>query len=209
MKKPVVLIILDGFGHAEDSPYNAITNALTPCLDELCKDSILLSASGDAVGLPDNLQGNSEVGHMTIGAGKIYPQDLLRINECIKNGKYEAMIKNIFENRASEQAVHLLGIASKGGVHGHIEHLRKSMNVLGEKNVYLHMVADGRDVFPKSILEDIKGFHEISTLTGRFYAMDRDGNLDRTQVAIDGIVHASGRTLSLSEIEKQYADGVK
>jgi 2,3-bisphosphoglycerate-independent phosphoglycerate mutase len=190
----VALVILDGWGCASPGPGNAVDLADTPTFDRLWRSfpHTTLDASGAAVGLPPGQMGNSEVGHLTIGSGRVLFQDLVRVNRSIEDGSF-------FENPALVSAfergerVHLLGLVSSGGVHSHIEHLRALLRFAPEKT-WIHAFTDGRDVSPHSALHDLADLpgDRISTVSGRYYAMDRDGRWERTQRAFDAIVKGVG-----------------
>src|SRR5205823_7732712 len=190
----VALVILDGWGCAPPGPGNAVEQAETPVFDRLWTEypHTTLEASGEAVGLPPGQMGNSEVGHLTIGSGRILLQALMRINQAIEDGSF-------FENEALVSAfergeqVHLLGLVSYGGVHSHIDHLRALLRFAPEKT-WIHAFTDGRDVSPYSAVKDLAELpaDRIATVAGRYYAMDRDGRWDRTQRAFDAIVHGTG-----------------
>ena len=186
----VALVILDGWGCAPPGPGNAVALADTPVFDRLwaAYPHTTLVASGEAVGLPPGQMGNSEVGHLTIGAGRRLYQDLTRIGKAIEDGSF-------FENEALVAAfergegVHLLGLVSYGGVHSHIDHLRALLRFAPEKT-WIHAFTDGRDVSPHSAVNDLAELptERIATVSGRYYAMDRDGRWERTQRAFDAIV---------------------
>jgi 2,3-bisphosphoglycerate-independent phosphoglycerate mutase len=186
----VTLVILDGWGCAPPGPGNAVELAKTPIFDRLWAEypHTQLDASGEAVGLPDGQMGNSEVGHLTIGAGRRLYQDFVRVNRAIEDGSF-------FENPALVAAfergenVHLLGLVSYGGVHSHIDHLRALLRFAPEKT-WIHAFTDGRDVSPTSAVHDLAELpvERIATVSGRYYAMDRDGRWERTQRAYDAIV---------------------
>jgi len=195
----VALVILDGWGIAPPGPGNAVELAETPVFDRLREEypHATLVASGEAVGLPDGQMGNSEVGHLTIGSGRILDQDLQRVNRAIRDG-------SIFENEALVSAfrragerdgdVHLLGLVSHGGVHSHIDHLRALLELARregmEERTWIHAFTDGRDVEPTSAVHDLAELPDerIATVSGRYYAMDRDQRWERTQQALDAIV---------------------
>lgn len=208
-RKPVTMIIMDGYGLTGPSPGNAVRNAATPVLDELfatCPNTTL-SASGEDVGLPDGQMGNSEVGHTNIGAGRVVYQDLPKITRDIQSGVF-------FENKAlvfacesalkKGKALHLMGLVSPGGVHSHITHLFGLLELAkrkGLKDVFVHCFMDGRDVPPDSGKESIEelvakckeiGVGKIATVMGRFYAMDRDNRWERVKEAYDAIVFGEG-----------------
>ncbi len=186
----VALVILDGWGCAPPGPGNAVALADTPVFDRLwaAYPHTTLAASGEAVGLPPGQMGNSEVGHLTIGAGRRLYQDLTRIGKAIEDGSF-------FENEAlvaafeRGESVHLLGLVSYGGVHSHIDHLRALLRFAPEKT-WTHAFTDGRDVSPHSAVNDLAELptERIATVSGRYYAMDRDGRWERTQRAFDAIV---------------------
>jgi len=195
---PLVLMILDGWGYSEEKAYNAIALANTPHWDSWWKSHphILLEASGDKVGLPSGQMGNSEVGHMHIGAGRIIPQDFSRIKEAIKNGdfaKNPVFINTITAMKKEEKAIHVLGLLSSGGVHSHEEHLFAFLQLCAKENfnkVYLHLFLDGRDTPPKSAKSSLAKLKEIleiypiakiCSITGRYYAMDRDKRWERVE----------------------------
>lgn len=203
--KPLVLIVLDGFGYSERHDHNAIALADTPVWDRLWHDypHTLLRCAGDVVGLPDRQMGNSEVGHLHLGCGRLLPQDLVRINQAIESGSFFAKpVLCDAVNRALKhgKALHLLGLLSPGGVHSHEHHLLAMAELAvrrGLKQVYLHAFLDGRDTPPKSAADSLRyaqakfeqlGYGRIASLTGRFYAMDRDKRWERTQAAYDLLV---------------------
>jgi 2,3-bisphosphoglycerate-independent phosphoglycerate mutase len=190
----VTLVILDGWGCAPPGPGNAVSLAETPVFDRLWAEfpHTTLQASGEAVGLPEGQMGNSEVGHLTIGSGRVLDQDLQRINRAIADGSF-------FENPALKAAfdkggdVHLLGLVSHGGVHSHIEHLQALLRFAPERT-WIHAFTDGRDVSPHSAEHDLAELpaERIATVAGRYYAMDRDGRWERTERAYDAIVNGEG-----------------
>ncbi|MEA3282744.1 MAG: 2,3-bisphosphoglycerate-independent phosphoglycerate mutase [Euryarchaeota archaeon] len=201
----LILIIIDGFGLAEPTRGNAITHAKTPNLDHLRKEypTCTLQASGKAVGLPEGQMGNSEVGHLNIGAGRVVYQDLTRINMAISD---ETFFKNPVLRHAIEHAktrgscLHLIGLLSDGGVHSHITHLRALLEMASaaEVRTQIHAFLDGRDVPPKSALEYISavdgtvGGFRVGTVMGRYYAMDRDNRWDRVEKAYRSLVSGEG-----------------
>lgn len=196
--EPLVLVILDGWGYSDTQQYNAIAKADTPQWDEWWSHypHTLLDASGLSVGLPDSQMGNSEVGHMHIGAGRVIEQDLTRINQTIKQNE---LIENSTLNQLSDyliqsnKALHLMGLFSPGGVHSHEEHLFALLDLChkkGLKQVYLHLFLDGRDTPPQSALSSLEklkthleenGFATVSSVSGRYYAMDRDQRWERIE----------------------------
>ena len=208
----VALVILDGWGIAPAGPGNAIELAETPVFDRLWREypHAQLVASGGAVGLPDGQIGNSEVGHLTIGSGRILFQDLVRVNRAIDSGE-------LFENEALRTAfergenVHLLGLVSHGGVHSHIEHLQALLRFAPEKT-WIHAFTDGRDVSPHSALHDLAELpaDRISTVAGRYYAMDRDKRWDRTERALRAIVNGEGEHAEdpIAAVQASYDRGV-
>ena len=208
----VALVILDGWGCAPAGPGNAVELAETPNFDRLWRTfpHTTLEASGGAVGLPPGQMGNSEVGHLTIGSGRVLFQDLMRVNKAIEDGSF-------FENPALTAAfergerVHLLGLVSHGGVHSHIDHLRALLRFAPEKT-WIHAFTDGRDVSPHSAEHDLAELpvDRISTVTGRYYAMDRDGRWERTQRAFDAIVEGKGEEASdpIEAVRRSYERGI-
>lgn len=197
-RKPVVLVILDGFGINPKSENNAIAQANTPNLDKIFSSwsHTLLQTSGADVGLPEGQMGNSEVGHMTLGSGSIIRQDLVRIDDAIKNGEFfsnKALNNAVASAKKNGRPLHLLGLVSDGGVHSHINHVLALIELCKQQQVIpvIHMITDGRDTAPKSALKYIEllepalksanGF--IATVMGRFYAMDRDQRWERTELA--------------------------
>lgn len=212
----VVLCILDGWGEPEhaDPKHNAIHLAHTPCYTALIKERPfgLLQASGLEVGLPHNQPGNSEVGHMTIGAGRCIEQSLVRIQNALLSGEIEKRIGYL----KAGQIVHVIGIISDGGVHGHIDHIIKICEYIKRAGavVKLHAISDGRDVPPQSIKTYITILREhgleVTTLHGRFYAMDRDGRSERTMQSLEVIAYGSDNNFTDVEeyIEQSYNNGI-
>ncbi|WP_292388489.1 2,3-bisphosphoglycerate-independent phosphoglycerate mutase [Methanosarcina sp. UBA5] len=200
-RRLLMLIILDGWGYREAKEGNAVLAARTPNLDRLEEYPwCFLEASGEAVGLPKGMMGNSEVGHLTIGAGRIVYQDLTRIDISINNGdffKNQAFLNAISNAKANDSSLHLMGLASYGGIHSYMPHLYSLIKLAQErglKKVYIHAFLDGRDEPPKAALGDIKkldafckdhGSAKIVTVSGRYYAMDRDKRWDRTKLSYD------------------------
>ena len=209
---PVTLVILDGFGCAPPGPGNAVDLADTPVFDRLWQrfPHTTIEASGPAAGLPEGQMGNSEVGHLTIGSGRRLYQDLMRVNRSIEDGSF-------FENEVLASAfergkrVHLLGLVSHGGVHSHIDHLQALLRFAPEKT-WIHAFTDGRDVSPTSAVRDLALLPQdrIATVTGRYYAMDRDARWDRTQRAFDAIVKRLGAATDdpLAAVQASYDAGV-
>lgn len=204
-QKPVILCIMDGWGHAPASKTNAVSMAHTPHVDTLMRSGprCFLTASGEGVGLPEGQPGNSEVGHLTIGSGRLIQQDLPRIDQAISDGKLAnlpQMQQFIADMKASRGAVHMLGLLSSGGVHAHSRHIRACANLFAAAGlpVHIHMFSDGRDCPPKSADKMLAAFRSgldasitISTLTGRYFAMDRDNRWERTIRARDVILLGS------------------
>ena len=198
MSRPVYLIVLDGWGLAPPGPGNAIDLADTPVFDRLWAERphTTLEASGRAVGLPDGQMGNSEVGHLNLGAGRVVPQDLVRIDEDVRSG---GMLQNPVLREACAtargSALHLVGLASDGGVHSHIDHLLGLIAMAERESVqrvHVHAFTDGRDVSPTSGAGFLERIPHLATVCGRFYGMDRDHRWDRTKRAYDAIVHGVG-----------------
>ena len=224
MKKPVALIIMDGFGCTEETKGNAVAAANTPNLDRLSSEypSTTISASGLDVGLPDGQMGNSEVGHTNIGAGRIVYQDLTRITKAIEDGDFftNEVLCKAMEN-AKDKSLHLMGLLSDGGVHSHVDHLKALVKMAKEKGVekvYVHAFTDGRDTDPQSAITYVKevedvmsevGVGQFASVNGRYYAMDRDKRWERINLAYDAMVNGKGETaLSATEaIEKSYDEG--
>jgi 2,3-bisphosphoglycerate-independent phosphoglycerate mutase len=208
----VTLVILDGWGIAPAGPGNAVELAETPVFDRLWNEypHATLRASGEAVGLPAGQMGNSEVGHLTIGSGRILHQDLVRVNSAIEDGSFyeNEALRSAFERGES---VHLLGLVSHGGVHSHIEHLQALLRFAPEKT-WIHAFTDGRDVSPHSALHDLAELpvDRIATVAGRYYAMDRDSRWDRTQLALDAILHGTDdpATDPLQAVQDSYDAGL-
>lgn len=218
---PVVLCILDGWGYTPETKDNAIFEAKTPFFDKLFKENpySLLETSGLAVGLPDGQMGNSEVGHMNIGSGRIVMQSLPLIDQSIKDGslaKNDEINSLIEKLKETGGACHVLGLLSPGGVHSHQDHMAALVNILSERGikVKIHAFTDGRDTPPESALEylekfekDIKNNGEIVTVSGRYYAMDRDKRWDRVSLAYNAIVSAEGEKAKTAKdsIQNSYA----
>jgi 2,3-bisphosphoglycerate-independent phosphoglycerate mutase len=208
----VALVILDGFGCAPPGPGNAVELADTPVFDSLWREfpHTTLEASGEAAGLPPGQMGNSEVGHLTIGSGRRLYQDLMRVNRSIADGSF-------FENQALRAAfergrrVHLLGLVSHGGVHSHIDHLQALLRFAPEKT-WIHAFTDGRDVSPTSAVHDLALLPQdrIASVTGRYWAMDRDQRWERTQRAYHAIVDhvGAGARDPLAAVQLSYDAGV-
>ena len=208
-KKPVALIIMDGFGYNPDTYGNAIAAAKKPNLDKYMAEcpNTIIGASGLNVGLPDGQMGNSEVGHTNIGAGRIVYQMLVKISKDIKDGTFEsnkAILDAMNSCKEKNSALHLMGLLSPGGVHSHMEHLFGIVEMAkknGLDKVYIHAFLDGRDVPPSSAAEYMEetvaelnkiGLGKIATISGRFYAMDRDNAWDRVEKAYSALVYGEG-----------------
>jgi 2,3-bisphosphoglycerate-independent phosphoglycerate mutase len=208
----VTLVILDGWGCAPAGPGNAVELADTPVFDRLWREfpHTRLVASGEAVGLPAGQMGNSEVGHLTIGSGRILDQDFQRVNRAIADG---SLRQNEALSAAFERArnVHLLGLISHGGVHSHIDHVKALMQFAPEKT-WIHAFTDGRDVSPHSAVHDLAELplERIATVAGRYYAMDRDKRWDRTELALAAIVQGAGPHDAdpLHAVQASYDEGV-
>ena len=208
----VALVILDGWGLAPPGPGNAVELADTPVFDKLWAEypHTTIEASGEAVGLPPGQMGNSEVGHLTIGSGRVLFQDLMRVNKSIEDGSFfeDPVLKAAFERG---EHVHLLGLVSHGGVHSHIDHLQALLRFAPEKT-WIHAFTDGRDVSPHSAVHDLAELPQerIATVVGRYYAMDRDQRWDRTDKAFDAIVRGQGAqgTVPVAEVQRSYDAGV-
>ncbi|MDP8911114.1 MAG: hypothetical protein M3M94_03495 [Actinomycetota bacterium] len=199
----VTLVVLDGWGCAPPGPGNAVALARTPTFDRLWRTypHTTLAAAGEAVGLPSGQMGNSEVGHLTIGSGRVLDQDLQRVNRAIASGSFfenDALVGAFRRARERGANVHLLGLVSYGGVHSHIDHLRALLELSRregmEERTFVHAFTDGRDVSPYSAAHDLAELpgERIATVCGRYYAMDRDGRWDRTQRAFEAIRGAPG-----------------
>jgi len=208
MAPPIVLIICDGWGVAPPSAGNAITLARTPVFDRWLREfpSTELEASGESVGLSAGLMGNSEVGHLNLGAGRVVPQDLLRIDLSLRDGSFfhnPVLLSAVGRAREAGRPLHLLGLLSDGGVHSHERHLFGLLELArrqGVSNVKVHVFTDGRDTPPRSALDYVARLEArlretggaIATVSGRYFAMDRDAHWERTARAYDAIVHAKG-----------------
>jgi 2,3-bisphosphoglycerate-independent phosphoglycerate mutase len=213
---PVCVVVLDGWGLAPPGPGNAVDLARTPVFDRLWAESpcTTLEASGRAVGLPDGQMGNSEVGHLNLGAGRVVLQDLVRISDDVESGAF-------FENPVLREAcaigrgraLHLLGLVSDGGVHSHIDHLMALLELArreGVERVYVHAFTDGRDVSPTSGAEFISRVQHLATVVGRYWAMDRDHRWERTKRAYDAIVSGVGERTDdpVEAVRASYARGI-
>ena len=210
-KKPVVLMILDGYGLNDKVEGNAVREANTPVMDRLMKEYPFVrgNASGMAVGLPDGQMGNSEVGHLNMGAGRIVYQELTRITKEIQDGdffKNPALLSAVENCKKNDSALHMYGLVSDGGVHSHITHIYGLLELAkreGLKKVYVHCFLDGRDTPPasgKGYVEQLEekmkelGVGEVASVMGRYYAMDRDNNYDRVKLAYDALTKGEGLT---------------
>ena len=225
MNKKVILLVLDGWGKGDKSRSDAIYNAKTPFVTSLynTRPNSVLTTFGEAVGLPEGQMGNSEVGHMNIGAGRVVYQMLVKINRSFKTDAIASntVIKNMLAYaRSTGKKVHLMGLVSNGGVHSSIEHLKGLIQLLAKENipgVYLHAFLDGRDTDPKSgagFIQDITTFMQqhtgsLASMVGRYYAMDRDKRWERIKKAYDLMVHGQGAhvTDAVKAIEDAYASG--
>lgn len=226
MKKTIALVIMDGFGKSDSVSNNAIKTAETPNIDRLQSKypTTLINASGRRVGLPDGQMGNSEVGHLNIGAGRVVYQDITRIDKAIEDGEFfkNDAFKGAMENLSDKNALHLVGLLSDGGVHSSINHLFALLDMAKRKsvkNVYIHAITDGRDVPPDSgskfiaRLEDkIKkvGLGQIATIVGRYYYMDRDKRWDRVEKGYNAVFNGVGTRFNSAKagIEASYKDKV-
>lgn len=223
-RRPVILVILDGFGVNPSKQDNAVYESSTPNLDHCFSryPHTLLNASGQAVGLPDGQMGNSDVGHLTLGAGEIIRQDIVRINDAIASGEFfdiPALNDALVKAKMAEKPIHLLGLVSDGGVHSHIDHLYaliKACKLHGVKPL-LHMITDGRDTAPQSALNGLTELEtklfeaggSIVSITGRYYAMDRDKRWERTELAWRALVLGKGHSAvsPTTAIKSVYASG--
>ena len=225
MNKKVILMILDGWGESKDPKISAIDQANTPFIDNLYDNypNSNLKTDGISVGLPDGQMGNSEVGHLNLGAGRIVLQELAKINKSIDKKEFEnnKVIIDAFKYAENNNnAVHFLGLVSNGGVHSHQNHLYELIKLSAKYNFnsYIHAFSDGRDVDPKSAYNDISRLEKflvdyknifLASVTGRYFAMDRDNRWERTKLAYDAVINGKGgKTKSLSkEIKENYSNG--
>jgi len=226
MKKKVLLMILDGWGIAKNTNVSAIDAAKTPYINSLYKKypHSKLQASGLAVGLPEGQMGNSEVGHMNIGAGRVVYQDLVRINKAVEEkelDKNEILLDALAYAKKNNKSVHLIGLVSDGGVHSHIKHLKGICTIAknnGVSNLFIHAFTDGRDTDPKSGLGFINDLQthlststgKIASVVGRYYAMDRDKRWERVKLAYDVMVKGEGEKSAdpVQAIQQSYDAGV-
>lgn len=223
-KRPIIFTILDGYGYSEKTEGNAVRAAKTPHISGFFKKypTTLIAASGEAVGLPEGQMGNSEVGHMNIGAGRIVYQSLTYINQLIKDGRFfqnEEYINAVNHTLKYNSKLHIMGLVSDGGVHSHINHILAMLDLAkmhGAKDVYLHAFMDGRDVSPQNgpkYIEEIANhmaknhFGKIATIGGRYYGMDRDKNMNRINVAYEAIVDRKG--IMFSDYKAYFAEQYK
>lgn len=226
MNQKAILLILDGWGSTQDPEISAVAQAKTPNFDDLLKKypNAELRADGENVGLPKGQMGNSEVGHMNLGAGRIVFQDLAKINKAVTDETFleEEALKNAFDYaKKHDKAIHFMGLVSKGGVHSHVNHLKgllKAAEDYGVAKKYVHAFTDGRDVDPhvgKKDIGELQAFlqennTELASVVGRYYAMDRDKRWERTRKAYDLIVKGTGKpaTNALEAIQESYEDGI-
>ena len=219
-------MILDGWGITQEPEVSAIFNAQTSYIDSLYNiyPNASLRTDGEHVGLPIGQMGNSEVGHMNLGAGRIVYQNLVRINMAVQEktlGQEKVLLDALSYAKENNKNIHLLGLVSNGGIHSHIDHLKGLLDVAAEnnaENVYLHAFTDGRDCDPKSgkfFINEVeehmaKTTGELATITGRYFAMDRDKRWERVKIAYDGLVNSTGEksTNAADSIEKSYANNV-
>lgn len=228
VKQKACLIVIDGWGISEsaDTAGDAVRNANAPCMIELANKygNAPLAAHGLSVGLPDGLMGNSEVGHLNIGAGRIVYQDIVRIELAIKNDtlkSQKAVIDSMERAKNGTGVIHFMGLVSDGGVHSHINHLIKFLDAAKDAGVpkaYVHVFGDGRDTAPQSILGYLRtlqdymdkiSYGKVATITGRYYAMDRDKRWERIQLAYDALCSGDGAVTSdyFKTIETRYSIG--
>ena len=226
MNKKVILMILDGWGITQDPKVSAIYNAKTPYINSLYDKypNATLRTDGEHVGLPEGQMGNSEVGHMNLGAGRIVYQNLARINKAVQEktlGQEKVLLDTFNYAKENNKNIHLLGLVSNGGIHAHINHLKGILDAANENevdNVFLHAFTDGRDCDPKSgafFLNDIQEYMiettgELASVSGRYYAMDRDNRWERVKETYDSLVHGKGvKTRDiLATINKNYEEGL-
>jgi 2,3-bisphosphoglycerate-independent phosphoglycerate mutase len=227
LKKRVILLIMDGWGLGKVKSSDAIQNANVPFVTSLYPKypNTQLVTCGEAVGLPDGQMGNSEVGHLNLGAGRIVYQELQRINVAVRDGSFaknEILLKAIRFAKENKKPLHLLGLVSDGGVHSHISHLKAIIDLCKKENlsdVFIHAFTDGRDCDPKSGLNFIKdlqlhlnntGIGKIATVSGRYYAMDRDKRWERVKLAFDAMANGTGEktTDAIAAVENAYANNI-
>ncbi len=226
MKKTVALVIMDGCGYSEKKEGNAVAFAETPNLDRFWSTypTTLINASGRAVGLPEGQMGNSEVGHLNLGAGRVVYQDITMIDKAIEDGEFfkNTVLKNAMENLSEQNSLHLVGLLSTGGVHSSINHLFALLDMAkkyGVKSVYIHAITDGRDVPPDSGIKFIKmtedklkalGLGKLATIVGRYYYMDRDKRWDRVEKGYNCVFNGVGTRFASAEsaIASSYKKGI-
>ena len=225
-KRPTVLMILDGYGLNNNQKGNAVAEAKTPVVDKLMAEYPFVKgyASGLAVGLPDGQMGNSEVGHLNMGAGRIVYQELTKITKSIQDGDFfenKALLSACENVKKNDSALHLMGLVSDGGVHSHIEHIFGLLELAkrqGLKKVYVHCFLDGRDTPPasgKGYIQQLQakmdelGVGEIGVVSGRYYAMDRDNRWDRVELAYNALTKGEGvkGTDAAEAVQASYDDG--
>src|SRR4029078_13138424 len=224
--KKVILIIMDGWGLGKVASADAIQHSKTPFVSSLYKKypNTILTTCGEAVGLPEGQMGNSEGGHLNLGAGRIVYQELQRINVAIRDGSFvknEVLLNSIRLAKRNQKPLHLIGLVSDGGVHSHINHLKAIIDVCKSENlenVFVHDFTDGRDTDPKSGLVFIKDLQshlnktvgKIASINGRYYAMDRDKRWERVKLAYDALVNGEGEKAAdaLQAIENSYAKNI-
>ena len=224
--KKVILIIMDGWGIGKVASADAIQHAKTPFVSSLYTQypNTTLTTCGEAVGLPAGQMGNSEVGHLNLGAGRIVYQELQRINVAVRDGSFaknENLLRAIRQAKKNQKALHLLGLVSDGGVHSHINHLKAIVDVCKSEsldNVFIHAFMDGRDTDPKSGLRFIKDLQshldktvgKIATVSGRYYAMDRDKRWERVKLAYDALVNGQGEKAedAIQAIDNSYKKNI-
>lgn len=221
-----ILVIMDGWGLGQVKSADAIQNAKVPFVSSLYRrfPNTTLITCGEQVGLPDGQMGNSEVGHLNLGAGRIVYQELQRINVAIRDGSFftnEVLLRAIRSAKEKKRPLHLLGLVSDGGVHSHTEHLKAITSLCtkeGLQEVYIHAFTDGRDTDPKSGLGFLKDLQQhlnkttgkIATVSGRYFAMDRDKRWERVKLAYDALVHGKGEkaTDAIAAVEQSYAQNI-
>jgi 2,3-bisphosphoglycerate-independent phosphoglycerate mutase len=226
MKKKVILMILDGWGIASNPEVSAIDKAKTPFIDSLYLKypHAKLNASGLSVGLPEGQMGNSEVGHMNLGSGRVVYQDLVKINKAVEEGElktHPVLVEAFRYAKSNHKKVHFIGLVSDGGVHAHINHLKglcDAAKANGIDESFIHAFTDGRDTDPKSGLHFLNELKEhlqhstgkIASVVGRYYAMDRDKRWERVKLAYDALVHGEGEKSKdiISAVVKSYTNGV-
>src|SRR5207249_1387321 len=224
--KKVILIIMDGWGLGKVASADAIQHAKTPFVSSLYQKypNTTLTTCGEAVGLPEGQMGNSEVGHLNLGAGRIVYQELQRINVAVRDGSFaknENLLHAIRLAKKNQKPLHLIGLISDGGVHSHINHVKAVVDVCKSENlndVFIHAFTDGRDTDPKSGLHFLKDLQlhlhktvgRIASVSGRYYSMDRDKRWERVKLAYDALVNGEGdkATDALQAIKNSYAKNI-